>query len=255
MDIQKMTNQKVAIITGGSSGIGRATAVALAKEGATVVIAARRAKESEETLQLVKEAGGDGIFIKTDLGHEDEVKQLVELTVGKFGRLDYAFNNAGIEATTKSFVDETPSIFDKVMSINVKGVWLSMKYEIPQMLKIGGGAIVNMSSIAGVIGFPQMPIYVASKHAVLGLTKSAALEYAKSGIRINAVAPGAVETDMYERTVGDNKQFFQTLIAMHPIGRVGRPEEIANAVVWLLSEKASFVTGHTLLVDGGVVSR
>ena len=255
MDIQKMTNQKVAIITGGSSGIGRATAVALAKEGATVVIAARRAKESEETLQLVKEAGGDGIFIKTDLGHEDEVKQLVELTVGKFGRLDYAFNNAGIEATTKSFVDETPSIFDKVMSINVKGVWLSMKYEIPQMLKIGGGAIVNMSSIAGVIGFPQMPIYVASKHAVLGLTKSAALEYAKSGIRINAVAPGLIETDMLERAVDANSQLRKQFDAVTPMGHIGKPEEIANAVVWLLSNKASFVTGHTLIIDGGVVSR
>ncbi|TLY04492.1 MAG: SDR family oxidoreductase [Thaumarchaeota archaeon] len=250
-----MTNQKVAIITGGSSGIGRATAVALAKEGATVVIAARRAKESEETLQLVKEAGGDGIFIKTDLGHEDEVKQLVELTVGKFGRLDYAFNNAGIEATTKSFVDETPSIFDKVMSINVKGVWLSMKYEIPQMLKIGGGAIVNMSSIAGVIGFPQMPIYVASKHAVLGLTKSAALEYAKSGIRINAVAPGLIETDMLERAVDANSQLRKQFDAVTPMGHIGKPEEIANAVVWLLSNKASFVTGHTLIIDGGVVSR
>jgi len=255
MDIQKMTNQKVAIITGGSSGIGRATAVALAKEGATVVIAARRAKESEETLQLVKEAGGDGIFIKTDLGHEDEVKQLVELTVGKFGRLDYAFNNAGIEATTKSFVDETPSIFDKVMSINVKGVWLSMKYEIPQMLKIGGGAIVNMSSIAGVIGFPQMPIYVASKHAVLGLTKSAALEYAKSGIRINAVAPGLIETDMLERAVDANSQLRKQFDAVTPMGHIGKPEEIANAVVLLLSNKASFVTGHTLIIDGGVVSR
>jgi len=251
----KTTNQKVAIITGGSSGIGRATAVALAKEGARVVIAAHRAKESEETLQLVKEAGGDGIFIKTDVGREDEVKQLVELTVGKFGRLDYAFNNAGIEATTKSFVDETPSIFDKVMSINVKGVWLSMKYEIPQMLKIGGGAIVNMSSIAGVIGFPQMPIYVASKHAVLGLTKSAALEYAKSGIRINAVAPGLIETDMLERAVDANSQLRKQFDAVTPMGHIGKPEEIANAVVWLLSNKASFVTGHTLIIDGGVVSR
>jgi len=249
------TSQKVAIITGGSSGIGRATAVALAKEGVRVVIAARRAEESVETLQLVKETGGDGIFIKTDVAREDEVKQLVELTVGKYGRLDYAFNNAGIEESPKSFVDQTSSVFDTIMNINVKGVWLSMKYEIPQMLKNGGGAIVNTSSGLGVIGMPQMPVYIASKHAVLGLTKSAALEYAKSGIRINAVAPGAIETEMYERTVGDNKQFFQTLIAMHPIGRVGRPEEIANAVVWLLSEKASFVTGHTLLVDGGVVSR
>ena len=250
-----MSSQKVAIITGASSGIGRATAIALAKDGVRVVIAARRANESKETLQLVKEAGGDGIFIKTDVAREDEVKKLVEITVEKYGKLDYAFNNAGIEEMHTSFVDQTSAVFDNIMNINVKGIWLSMKYEIPQMLKNGGGSIVNTSSVAGVIGFAQMPIYSASKHAVLGLTKSSALEYAKSGIRINAVAPGGVETDMYERTVGDNKQVFQTIIAMHPIGRVGKPEEIANAVVWLLSDKASFVTGHTLLVDGGLVSR
>jgi NAD(P)-dependent dehydrogenase (short-subunit alcohol dehydrogenase family) len=250
-----MTNQKVAIITGGSSGIGKATAVALAKEGVRVVIAARRAKESEETLELVKKAGSDGIFVKTDVSREDEVEQLVELAVGKYGRLDYAFNNAGIEGEPASLVDQTSTVFDSVMNINVKGVWLSMKYEIPQMLKNGGGSIVNMSSAAGVIGFAQMPIYVASKHAVLGLTKSAALEYAKSGIRINAVAPGAIETDMLQRTVDANPQLKEKFNAMTPIGHIGKPEEIANAVVWLLSDKASFVTGHTLLVDGGVVSR
>ena len=250
-----MTNQKVAIITGASSGIGRATAVALAKEGVRVVLAARRAKESEETLQLVKKAGSDGIFVKTNVASEYEVEQLVELAVGKYGRLDYAFNNAGVVEDATSFVDQTSSVFDNIMNINVKGVWLSMKYEIPQMLKNGGGAIVNNSSGLGVIGMPQMPVYIASKHAVLGLTKSAALEYAKSGIRINAVAPGAIETEMFEKLVEGKKQLRDTFNSMHPIGRVGKSEEIANAVVWLLSEKASFVTGHTLLVDGGLVSR
>src|SRR2546427_6282841 len=220
------TSQKVAIITGGSSGIGRAAAVALAKEGIKVVIAARRAKEGEETLRLAKEAGGDGIFVKTDVTREDEVKQLVELAVGKYGRLDYAFNNAGIEETPKSFVDQTSSVFDNIMNINVKGVWLSMKYEIPQMLKNGGGAIVNTSSGLGVIGVAQMPVYIASKHAVLGLTKSAALEYAKSGIRINAVAPGAIETEMFEKLVEGKKQLRETFNSTHPIGRVGKSEEI-----------------------------
>jgi len=250
-----LASQKVAIITGGSSGIGRATAVALAKEGVRVVIAARRAQESEETLELVKKAGSDGIFVKTDVTRENEVEQLVELAVGKYGRLDYAFNNAAMVEDSTSFVDQTSAVFDNIMNVNVKGVWLSMKYEIPQMLKNGGGAIVNNSSGLGVIGMPQFPVYIASKHAVLGLTKSAALEYAKSGIRINAVAPGAIETEMYEQFVGGNKQLKETMIAMHPIGRVGKPEEIANAVVWLLSDKASFVTGHTLLVDGGMISR
>ena len=152
-------------------------------------------------------------------------------------------------------VEQTVEEFDQIMNINVRGVWLSMKYEIPQIIKSGGGAIVNNSSVAGIMGFPQMAIYIASKHAVIGLTKSAALEYAKSGIRINAIAPGGVITEMTNRVNEDNPQFLETLTSMHPIGRLANPEEIANAVVWLLSGKASFVIGHTLLVDGGVVSR
>jgi NAD(P)-dependent dehydrogenase (short-subunit alcohol dehydrogenase family) len=247
--------KKVAIVTGASAGIGRVTAVALAKEGIKVSLAARRAKEGEETLRLVKESGGEGIFVKTDVSNEDDVRALVEKTVKSFGRLDYAFNNAGVVEDPEPFANKTSSIFDKIMNVNVKGVWLSMKYEIQQMLKNGGGAIVNTSSVYGVIGNPQLPFYVASKHAILGLTKSAALEYAKAGIRINAIAPGAIETEMMEQSIGNNKQLREALVALHPIGRAGKPEEIANAVVWLLSDKASFLTGHTLLVDGGWVSR
>ena len=250
-----MMDQKVAIVTGGSSGIGRATAVALAKQGAKVTIAARRSKEGEETVRLIKEAGSDGIFVKTDVANENDVRSLVEKTVKQYNRLDYAFNNAGIEEMTTPLVDQTSEVFDQIMNVNVKGVWLSMKYEIPEMIKSGSGAIVNNSSVAGIMGFPQMAIYIASKHAVLGLTKSAALEYAKSGIRINAIAPGGVETEMADRVNENTPQWLETLTSMHPIGRIADPEEIATAVVWLLSEKASFVLGHTLLVDGGVVSR
>jgi len=247
------SDQRVAIVTGGSSGIGRATAVALAKdEGAKVVVAARREKEGEETAQLVKDAGSNSLFVKTDVTKEDDVKALVEKTVNEYGRLDYAFNNAGFDEAETTLVEETSSDFDKIMNVNVKGVWLCMKYEIPRMIERGVGAIVNMSSGAGVIGIPQTPIYDASKHAVLGLTKSAAIGYAKSGIRINAVAPGLVKTDMIASI---DKQFMESLKSMHPIGRIADPEEIANAVVWLLSDKASFVVGHTLLVDGGIVSR
>jgi NAD(P)-dependent dehydrogenase (short-subunit alcohol dehydrogenase family) len=179
----------------------------------------------------------------------------VEKTVDTYGRLDFAVNNAGIREKMTPLVEQTSEKFDQIMNTNVKGVWLSMKYEIPVMIKNGGGAIVNTSAGYGLVGFPQMPVYIASKHAVLGLTKSAALEYAKSGIRINAIAPGGVETDMLMQTVGNDHQFLNTLKSMHPIGRIGNPEEIANAVVWLLSDKASFVIGHTLLVDGGIVSR
>ena len=173
-------------------------------------------------MHLVKEAGSEGIFVKTDVANEDDVKSLVEKTTKTYGRLDYAFNNAGIEEIMTPLIDQTSDIFDQIMNINVKGVWLSMKYEIPEMIKNGGGAIVNNSSVAGVIGFPQMPIYIASKHAVLGLTKSAALEYAKSGIRINAIAPGGVETDMAKRVLKTIKQFLESLKSMHPIGRIGR---------------------------------
>src|ERR687891_2646342 len=236
-----MANQKVAIITGGSSGIGRATAIALAKLGVKVAVAARRSKEGEETVRLIKEAGSDGIFVKTDVAKEDEVKSLVEKTIKKYDRVDYAVNNAAMGEKLTSIVDQTSATFDQIMNVNGKGVWLSMKYEIPEMLRNGGGAIVNISSGAGIVGYPQMSVYIASKHAVLGLTKSAALEYAKSGIRINAIAPGGVETDMLMQTVGDDHQFLETFKSIHPIGRIGTPEEIANAVVWLLSDKASFV--------------
>lgn len=172
--IRLMKQQKVAIITGGNSGIGRATAVALARQGVNITIAARRPKEGEETVKLVKDAGSEGIFVKTDVTNEDDIRSLVERSTKKFGRLDYAFNNAGIEESMTPLVDQRSDIFDQIINVNVKGVWLSMKYEIPEMIKSGGGAIVNMSSVAGVMGFPQMPIYIASKHAVLGLTKSAA---------------------------------------------------------------------------------
>jgi len=249
-----LEDQKVVIVTGGSSGIGRATAIALAKQGVEISIAARRINEGEETVRLIKDAGSDGMFVKTDVANEDDVRSLVEKTVNKYGRLDYAFNNAGMDEIMTPFLDQTTEKFDQIMNTNIRGVWLSMKYEIPEMIKSGGGAIANNSSVAGIMGFPQMPIYIASKHAVLGLTKSAALEYAKSGIRINAIAPGGVVTDMAKRVFGDN-QLLETLTSMHPIGRIADPEEIANAVVWLLSDNASFVLGHTLIVDGGAVSR
>ena len=168
------------------------------------------------------------------MANENDVRSLVERTVETYGRLDYAFNNAGIEQTMAPLTEQTVEEFDQIMNINVRGVWLSMKYEIPVMLKSGGGAIVNNSSVAGIMGFPQMAIYIASKHAVLGLTKSAALEYAKSGIRINSIAPGGVDTDMVKRLTEDDKQWRVTLTSMHPIGRLSNPEEIANAVVWLL---------------------
>jgi NAD(P)-dependent dehydrogenase (short-subunit alcohol dehydrogenase family) len=251
-----MMDQKVAIVTGGNSGIGRATAIALAKEGANITVAARRASEGEETVQQVKETGSDGMFVKTDVANENDVRSLVEKTVERYGRLDYAFNNAGVEEIMTPFLDQTSEKFDQIMNTNVRGVWLSMKYEIPEMIKSGGGAIVNNSSVVGIMGYPQMSIYIASKHAVLGLTKSVALEFANSGIRVNAIAPGGVKTEMVKRMLDKaGQQFLDTLTSIHPIGRIADPKEIANAVAWLLSDRASFVLGHTLLVDGGVVSR
>ncbi|BAZ09942.1 putative oxidoreductase [Calothrix sp. NIES-4071] len=246
---------KITIVTGASSGIGRACAVALANAGAIVVAASRRISEGEETIKLVKEAGGDGLFVQTDVSKEADVQRLVKKTVAHYGRLDFACNNAGIAQFPALLKDQTEAIFDEVMNINVKGVWLCMKHQIPHMIENGKGAIVNVSSIAGLIGCPEIPIYVASKHAVVGLTKSLAVEYASQRIRINAVCPGVIETDLIARGREENPQFVEQLSKMHPMGRIGTTEEVANAVVWLFSDQSSFVTGHTLTIDGGYVAQ
>ena len=247
---------KVALVTGGGSGIGRATALAFAREGAQVVIGNRNVERGEETVAMIRGAGGTASFQRTDVVVASEVEALIDRAVETCGRLDVAFNNAGIEGDVKpTLIDHTETNFDIVMDINVKGVWLSMKYEIPQMLKTGGGAIVNCSSVAGVIGFPGIGIYSASKHAVIGLTKAAALEFSAQGIRVNAVNPAVIDTEMVDRLVDGMNVKKDDLTTFHPIGRLGRVEEVAEAVLWLCSSKASFVTGHSLMVDGGFTAR
>lgn len=245
---------KVALVTGGNAGIGRATALEFARNGAKVVISGRREKEGNEVVAEIKAAGGEAIFVKTDVSKENEVKALIDQTLATFGRLDFAFNNAGVEQNLTPLPEQTEETYDPIMDINVKGVWLSLKHQIPAMLKTGGGAIVNNSSVAGLVGMGMVPIYVASKHAVVGLTKSVALEYAKQNVRVNAVAPAAVETRMYQ-DFANTPQMKQMLNAAHPVGRVGQPEEIASAVLWLCSDSASFVTGQTFPIDGGYTAQ
>jgi NAD(P)-dependent dehydrogenase (short-subunit alcohol dehydrogenase family) len=251
IEAMKEFDGKIALVTGGGSGIGRATALAFAREGAKVVIANRNVQRGEETISMIRDAGGTASFRRTDVSVAAEIEALVGYTMTTYGRLDLAFNNAGIEGDVKPLADQTESNFDAVMDINVKGIWLSMKYEIPRMLEQGGGAIVNSSSVAGVVGFPGIGIYAASKHAVIGLTKTAALEYSPQGIRINAVSPGAIDTEMIDRLADGMNVKKDDLSTLHPIGRIGRVEEVAEAVLWLCSSKASFVTGHSLIVDGG----
>src|SRR6266581_2186036 len=247
---------RVALVTAASSGIGRATAVAFAGEGAKVVVSGRRATEGNQTVALIRKAGGEATFVKTDVTSEADVAALVDKTLSKYRRLDMAFNNAGIEGKPGSMHEQTVENYHDIMNANVLGVVLSLKHEIAAMLKHGGGAIVNNSSVAGLIGFPGVAIYAASKHAVLGLTKSAALEYATQRIRVNAVSPGGIETPMFDRfTGGVGTDVHKQVESMHPIGRTGQPEVIAEAVLWLCSDKASFVTGQSLAVDGGFTAK
>jgi NAD(P)-dependent dehydrogenase (short-subunit alcohol dehydrogenase family) len=246
---------KVALVTGAAAGIGRATALAFAREGANVVVSDVCDADGEETARMIEEAGGKAIYVHADVARAAEVRSLVNRALESFGRLDFAFNNAGIEGQSAPTADCSEENWDRVLGTNLKGVWLCMKEEIPPMLRQGHGAIVNCSSVAGVVGFAGIPAYTASKHGILGLTKAAALEYATHGIRINAVCPGVVHTAMIDRFTSGSPEALAQLIAMEPIGRMGTPEEIANAVVWLCSDGAAFVTGHSLVADGGLVAR
>jgi NAD(P)-dependent dehydrogenase (short-subunit alcohol dehydrogenase family) len=245
---------KVAIVTGGTSGIGRETAVLFAQAGVKVVVAGRREAEGNETVEMIRAAGGDGFFVKTDVAIAAEVQALVRKTVEKFGRLDIAFNNAGIEGNLVPIVIQPEADWDRTIDINLKGTWLCLKYEIQQMLKQrSGGAIVNMASVAGLIGSAGFATYCASKHGVMGLTKCAALETARSGIRVNAVCPAVIETPMGERIFG-GPEVKPYAIGLHPIGRFGKPMEVAEAVVWMCSDRASFMTGQSLVLDGGFLA-
>ena len=245
---------KVVLVTGGTSGIGRETALLFTKAGAKVVIAGRRELEGDETVGLIRAAGGDGLFVKTDVSKGSEVAALVQKAVEKFGCLDIAFNNAGIEGAWVPIIRQSEEDWDRTININLKGVWLCLKYEIRQMLKQGGGgAIVNMASVTGLIGSVGAGAYSASKHGVIGLTKTAALENAKSGIRVNAVCPGVIETPMSERLFGA-PAIHKSVVGLHPVGRLGKPAEIAEAVVWMCSDRASFMTGQSLVLDGGFLA-
>jgi NAD(P)-dependent dehydrogenase (short-subunit alcohol dehydrogenase family) len=248
-----MTNPftgKVALITGGTSGIGRATAIAFAEQGANVVVAGRREAEGAESVALIEEAGGNGLFVQTDVVIESEIASLVARTLAHFGRLDFAFNNAGIGGEAGAGIANTGDTFDRIMNINVRGVFFSMKHEIPAMLQSGGGTIVNNASVVGLRPRAGSPIYSASKAAVIAMGKSVALEFAAKGLRINAICPAIIETDMTQQARSDD-QSRAFLLSRHPVGRFGQSEEVAAAVLYLCSSQASFVTGVALPIDGG----
>jgi NAD(P)-dependent dehydrogenase (short-subunit alcohol dehydrogenase family) len=252
--VSKAFEGKVALITGASSGIGRATALAFAAEGARVVVAARRVAEGEETARLIEREGGEALFVQTDVSVPQQVQALVQAAIDRWQRLDFAVNNAGIEGTPYvPVIDYSVDVWDQVIDVNLKGVFLSMKYEVPELLKQPGSAIVNVSSVAGLIGGVGGAAYHASKHGVIGLTKTVAMEYAAKGLRVNAVCPAVIRTAMAGR-------FFKNLESsvvdgFHPLGRVGTPNEAADAILWLCSPQSSFITGQAIPVDGGLTAR
>jgi NAD(P)-dependent dehydrogenase (short-subunit alcohol dehydrogenase family) len=248
---------KVALVTGGASGIGRATALTFAREGVKLIIADLNDEGGQQTVHMITEQGGDAIFVQTDVTQAQVVEALISLAVDTYRRLDCALNNAGIGSRPRVLLHELPEeSWERVIDINLKGVWLCMKYELSQMLTQGGGTIVNTASILGLVGsWSRSSAYVASKHGVEGLTKTAALEYATAGIRINCVCPGYIHTPLVEGLLTNQPEMEAQIVARHPVGRMGQPEEIAEAVVWLCSDAASFVTGHTMTVDGGYVAQ
>jgi len=250
-----MMEGKVAMVTGAGSGIGRGIALAFAKEGAKVAVADKVLETAKETVQMIKETSGEAIVIQCDVTSETDVQAMVNTSVEIFGRIDCAVNNAGIEAMPIPLAEYPSDVWNQVLSVNLTGVFLCLKHEIAQMLKQGKGAIVNIASVAGLVGTPFIAAYTATKHGVVGLTKTAALEYAQSGIRVNAVCPGATHTPMGDRLIEQHPEVAEMLLKIHPMGRMADVSEMAAAVLWLCSDSASFVTGQALAVDGGYVAQ
>jgi NAD(P)-dependent dehydrogenase (short-subunit alcohol dehydrogenase family) len=252
--LSSMLENMVALVTGGSSGIGRASALAFAKEGAKVIVADINIKGGQETVQIIKDAHGEAIFVKTDISMAGEVKDLINKTVDFYGRLDYAHNNAGITGTQSLFADVTEEQWEQIINTDLKGTWLCMKYEILQMLKQGSGAIVNTASVLGMVGDPDLAVYTAAKHGIIGLTRASAVAYARMGIRINVICPGRILTPISE-TLMKIIPNPESEAEKQPMGRMGTPEEVAEAAVWLCSDAASFITGTTLTMDGGLLAK